>query len=101
MKRTLIVVDMQNDFVDGALGTTEAQAIVDNVVKKINTFDGDIIATYDTHFENYSDIMQNVWKYESEYFQDAVLGVIQIVAKEIGEGIVAEITSIATLLWPP
>ena len=51
------------------------------------------ISVYQFDFENYSDIMQNVWKYESEYFQDAVLGVIQIVAKEIGEGIVAEISS--------
>ena len=49
MKKILIVVDMQNDFVDGELGTKEAKSIVNNVVKKINTFDGDIIATYDTH----------------------------------------------------
>ncbi len=53
MKKILIVVDMQKDFVDGALGTKEAVAIVPNVVDKINGFDGDIIATYDTHFENY------------------------------------------------
>lgn len=53
--KILIVVDMQNDFVDGALGTKEAQAIVDNAVQKIKDFDGDIIATYDTHFENYMD----------------------------------------------
>ena len=53
MKKLLIVVDMQKDFVDGALGSKEAVAIVDNVVNKINTFDGDIIVTYDTHSENY------------------------------------------------
>ena len=53
MKKLLIVVDMQKDFVDGALGSVEAVAIVDNVVKKIDSFDGDIIATYDTHPENY------------------------------------------------
>ena len=53
MKKLLIVVDMQNDFVDGALGTKEAVAIVDNVARKIESFDGDIIATFDTHFENY------------------------------------------------
>ncbi|MBR6826493.1 MAG: cysteine hydrolase [Oscillospiraceae bacterium] len=53
MKKLLIVVDMQKDFVDGALGTAEALAIVDNVVNKIETFEGDIIVTYDTHFENY------------------------------------------------
>lgn len=53
MKKILIVVDMQNDFVDGVLGTSEATAIVDKVVKKINDFDGEIIATYDTHYDNY------------------------------------------------
>ena len=36
MKKTLIVVDMQKDFIDGALGTKEAVAIVENVKKKIN-----------------------------------------------------------------
>lgn len=53
MKQILIVVDMQKDFVDGALGTKEAVAIVENVVKKIERFDGDVLATFDTHFENY------------------------------------------------
>ena len=53
MKKFLIVVDMQKDFVDGALGTPEAVAIVDNVVNKINSFDGHIVVTYDTHFEDY------------------------------------------------
>lgn len=55
MKKLLIVVDMQNDFIDGALGTPEAVAIVPNVVKKINEWDGDIFFTEDTHFENYLD----------------------------------------------
>lgn len=56
MKKILIVVDMQNDFIDGALGSKEAVAIVDNVVNKIKKFDeseGEIIVTYDTHQENY------------------------------------------------
>lgn len=53
MTKFLIVVDMQKDFVDGSLGTKEAQAIVPNVVKKIKEFTGKIICTYDTHFENY------------------------------------------------
>ena len=53
MKKILVVVDMQKDFVDGALGSEEAVAIVDNVVKKIEKFDGEIFVTYDTHFENY------------------------------------------------
>ncbi len=53
MRNILIVVDMQKDFVDGSLGTEEAQAIVKNVVKKIETFQGDIFVTFDTHFEDY------------------------------------------------
>ena len=53
MKKILVVVDMQNDFVDGALGSKEAVAILGSVVDKINNFDGDLIATYDTHEEDY------------------------------------------------
>ena len=53
MKKVLVVVDMQKDFVDGALGTKEAVAIVDAVVEKVKTFDGEVIFTRDTHFENY------------------------------------------------
>ena len=53
MKHFLIVVDMQKDFVDGALGSKEATAIVPAVVKKIEGFDGKLFATLDTHFENY------------------------------------------------
>ena len=55
MKHFLIVVDMQKDFVDGALGTKEAVAIVPNVVRKIEGFDGEIFATLDTHFDNYTE----------------------------------------------
>ena len=58
MKKLLIVVDMQKDFVDGALGTAEAVAIVDNVVNKIENFQGDIIATYDTHTANYMETQE-------------------------------------------
>ena len=53
MKKFLVVVDMQKDFVDGALGSREAVAIVPAVFKKIESFDGEIFVTYDTHFENY------------------------------------------------
>lgn len=56
--KALIIVDMQNDFIDGALGTSEAQAIVPNVVNKMkehkNT-DTIILFTKDTHKENYLD----------------------------------------------
>ena len=54
MKKILIVVDMQNDFIDGSLGTPEAEAIVDNVIAKINTYTKDCVyATRDTHQDNY------------------------------------------------
>ena len=53
MKHFLIVVDMQKDFVDGALGSAEAIAIIPAVANKIRTFDGEIIVTYDTHEDDY------------------------------------------------
>ena len=49
MKNILIVVDMQNDFIDGALGTKEAVAIVPKVEEKIRNFDGEVFFTRDTH----------------------------------------------------
>ncbi len=49
----LIVVDMQNDFVTGSLGTKEAQVIVPNVVKKVREYDGRVIFTKDTHTADY------------------------------------------------
>lgn len=49
----LIVVDMQNDFIDGSLGTKEAVAIVPYVKNLIENFDGKVLFTRDTHFENY------------------------------------------------
>ena len=51
MKKLLVIVDVQNDFVDGALGTKEAQAIIPKVIDKIAEWDGDIICTLDTHKE--------------------------------------------------
>ena len=53
MKKLLVVVDMQKDFIDGALGTPEAQTIVPAVVEKIAAFAGDVVYTRDTHSENY------------------------------------------------
>ena len=54
MKKFLVVVDMQNDFIDGALGTPEAVTIVDKVVEKIGQYNRKcIIATRDTHESNY------------------------------------------------
>ena len=44
---------MQNDFINGALGTKEAEAIVPYVKGLIEGFDGEVIFTRDTHYENY------------------------------------------------
>lgn len=49
MQNILIVVDMQNDFIDGALGTNEAAAIVPKVEEKIRNFEGKVFFTRDTH----------------------------------------------------
>ena len=56
--KILIVVDMQNDFIDGALGTPEALAIVPYVKKLIEEFDGKVYFTRDTHFENYGETQE-------------------------------------------
>jgi len=56
MKRLLIVVDMQNDFIDGSLGTAQALGIIENVKAKIEQYAkrGDrIIFTRDTHDEDF------------------------------------------------
>lgn len=60
-QNVLIVIDMQNDFIDGALGTREAQEILPNVVKKVREWkeSGDIVLfTRDTHGENYLDTLE-------------------------------------------
>ncbi len=49
----LIVVDMQNDFITGSLGSKLAEKIVPQVINKVKTYDGEVIFTRDTHFENY------------------------------------------------
>ena len=54
--KALVVIDMQNDFIDGSLGTKEAVMIVDKVKEEIDLFrkNGDtVLFTRDTHFENY------------------------------------------------
>ena len=58
MKNVLVVVDMQKDFIDGVLGTKEAFAIVDNVAEAIRSFDGEVIFTRDTHFDNYMETQE-------------------------------------------
>ena len=59
MKKGLVVIDMQNDFIDGALGTKEAQAIVPNVVRLIGEGGwDDIMVTQDTHYNDYLDTLE-------------------------------------------
>ena len=56
--KLLVVVDMQNDFIDGALGSPEAVAIVPYVKALIEGFDGKVFFTRDTHFDNYMDTQE-------------------------------------------
>lgn len=59
MKKILIVIDMQNDFIDGALGTPEAVAIVENVKAKIRSYPKEnVFATRDTHTEQYMETQE-------------------------------------------
>ncbi|MBR1420171.1 MAG: cysteine hydrolase [Selenomonadaceae bacterium] len=53
MKHALIVVDLQKDFVDGALGTPEAQSMLPRLVEKLKSTSKDLFFTQDTHFEDY------------------------------------------------
>ena len=56
--KLLVVVDMQNDFIDGALGSPEAVAILPYVKALIQGFDGKVLFTRDTHFDNYMDTQE-------------------------------------------
>ena len=56
MRKVLIVVDMQKDFIDGALGFDGADKIIPGIIEKINEYEAagdEIVYTLDTHFENY------------------------------------------------
>ena len=53
MQEILVVVDMQNDFVTGPLGTPEARTILPKVAEKVKNFPGRVLFTRDTHEENY------------------------------------------------
>ena len=59
MKRILVVIDMQNDFITGSLGSKEAEKIVENVKNRILTYDkNDVFATKDTHDDNYLNTLE-------------------------------------------
>ncbi len=57
-KRVLVVVDMQNDFVTGPLGTPEAVEIVPRIAEKLKNFDGVVTFTMDTHQDNYLETLE-------------------------------------------
>ena len=62
MFKVFVIVDCQNDFIDGSLGTAEAQAIVPRIVEKINNMSDKentlVLFTKDTHYENYFDTLE-------------------------------------------
>ena len=61
MSRVLVVVDMQNDFISGALGTPQAREIVGRVAEKVREyrrFGGTVVYTADTHDESYLDTQE-------------------------------------------
>jgi nicotinamidase-related amidase len=55
MENMLVVIDMQNDFINGSLGSKEAEDILPKVIDKIVNFDGSVVYTRDTHLDNYLD----------------------------------------------
>ena len=66
MRNILIVVDMQKDFVTGALASAEAQAILPEVMAKISEYDRagkEIIFTRDTHGEDYMRTRENICRF--------------------------------------
>lgn len=58
MQNILLVIDMQNDFIDGALGSPAAQAVVPYVVERVKNFEGTVLFTRDTHRENYANTQE-------------------------------------------
>ena len=59
MRKVLVVIDVQNDFIDGALGSEQSQKVIPNIVNKIKEYDPwNIYLTRDTHYENYLDTQE-------------------------------------------
>lgn len=58
MNKLLILVDVQNDFISGVLGTKEAQEAVPKIVEKLKNWDGDVICTKDTHESDYLNTLE-------------------------------------------
>lgn len=92
MKNILVVVDMQKDFIDGSLGTLEAQGIVENVKNKIETFDGDVYFTRDTHGVNYLETSEGKKLPVEHCIKDTEGWQIRAELVEAAEGKLADIT---------
>ena len=58
MENVLVVVDMQNDFIDGSLANRDAMSIVDKIAELVGMWNGKIIFTRDTHYSNYMDTQE-------------------------------------------
>ena len=58
MRKLLVVVDMQNDFVTGALANPDAEKIIPGIKEYVENFDGDVVFTRDTHFEDYMETQE-------------------------------------------
>lgn len=58
MKKYLLAIDLQNDFIDGSLGTEEAQEMLPAAIEKIKSFDGEVIFTKDTHPVDYLNTLE-------------------------------------------
>lgn len=84
-QKLLIVIDMQNDFITGSLGTKEAQAIVPKVVDKIWNWKGEVQATFDQHDKNYLSTLEGkklpiehcIERTHGIYIQDDVLEALE------------------------
>lgn len=84
MKKLLIIVDIQHDFVDGSLGSEDAQSIVPRVADKIRNWKGDVICTLDTHGANYLETKEG-----------KMLPVTHCVEGTTGHGLVESVTRAA------
>lgn len=98
MSKALIVVDMQKDFIDGSLGTEEAQNIVENVYNKIKSYsdvNNLIVFTQDTHYENYLETQEGKnlpvkhciydtpgWRFGDGVIPGTLDGQVQFIQKE-------------------
>ena len=60
-QKYLLVVDVQNDFVTGSLGSEDAQAVLENICRKVENFDGVVLFTRDTHQADYLETQEGTY----------------------------------------